>query len=62
MENNSSRGPSASEPVVFLHIGAMKTGTTFLQQLMSANKEDLLKAGFLFPGDSGPSRRWPPAT
>ena len=50
------------KPVVFLHIGAMKTGTTFLQQLMSANKEDLLKAGFLFPGDSGPSRRWPPAT
>lgn len=40
------------KPVVFLHIGAMKTGTTFLQQLMSANKEDLLKAGFLFPGDS----------
>ena len=37
---------------LYLHAGLPKTGTTFLQQLMSANKEDLLKAGFLFPGDS----------
>lgn len=29
----------------------MKTGTTFLQDLMSANKEALSAAGFLFPGE-----------
>jgi hypothetical protein len=29
----------------------MKTGTTFLQDLMSANKEALAQAGFLFPGE-----------
>ena len=28
----------------------MKTGTTFLQQLMAANKDHLAEAGFLFPG------------
>ncbi|MDQ3616234.1 MAG: hypothetical protein M3393_06370 [Actinomycetota bacterium] len=38
-------------PVIFLHVGAMKTGTTFLQHLMHANQESLLAAGFLVPGD-----------
>lgn len=38
--------------VVFLHIGAMKSGTTFLQSLMTANKDALLAAGCLFPGES----------
>lgn len=38
-------------PVIYLHIGAMKTGTTFLQQLMIANKKNLLQAGYLFPGE-----------
>lgn len=42
-----------ARPVVFLHVGAMKTGTTFLQQLMSANKRELAEAGYLFPG-----KRW----
>lgn len=37
---------------VFLHIGPMKTGTTFLQQLMVANKDHLSAAGYLFPGDT----------
>jgi hypothetical protein len=40
-------------PVIFLHVGAMKTGTTFLQQLMSANRDTLAEAGYLFPG-----KRW----
>lgn len=39
-----------ARPQIFLHIGAMKTGTTFLQQLMVANKDHLAEAGFLFPG------------
>ena len=40
-------------PVVFLHIGAMKTGTTFLQNLMHKNKDHLAAAGYLLPG-----KRW----
>jgi hypothetical protein len=35
---------------VFLHIGAMKTGTTFLQQLLTANRNNLPGAGYFFPG------------
>ena len=37
-------------PVVFLHVGAMKTGTTYLQQMLIRNKENLAAHGFLFPG------------
>lgn len=37
-------------PVIYLHIGAMKTGTTFLQGLMVANQDSLAAAGYLFPG------------
>jgi len=37
-------------PLVYLHIGAMKTGTSFLQHLMAANKDGLRAAGYLFPG------------
>ncbi len=39
------------QPVVFLHIGPMKTGTTYLQAVMIANKRQLADAGILFPGD-----------
>jgi hypothetical protein len=35
---------------VFLHIGAMKTGTTSLQQHLSANKKALRQMGILWPG------------
>ena len=38
-------------PTVFLHIGAMKTGTTYLQGLLAANRERLAEAGYLFPGE-----------
>jgi hypothetical protein len=39
-----------SRPVLYLHIGAMKTGTTYLQSLMYANRQALLDAGVLLPG------------
>ncbi len=39
-------------PRVFLHIGAMKTGTTYLQHLMDDNREQLAAAGVLWPGES----------
>lgn len=38
---------------VCLHIGAMKSGTSYLQHILSANKDLLLSHGVLFPG-----RRW----
>ena len=44
---------SVERPVVHLHIGAMKTGTTHLQELMVANAAELEAAGFLFPLDNG---------
>jgi hypothetical protein len=37
---------------VFLHIGAMKTGTTYLQSLMFANRDALGDEGVLLPGAS----------
>ncbi|HZJ03959.1 MAG TPA: hypothetical protein VFD59_00630 [Nocardioidaceae bacterium] len=41
----------SGRPVIYLHVGAMKTGTTFLQHLMHANRDNLLAAGFLVAGD-----------
>src|SRR3954454_11663743 len=41
-------------PQVFLHVGAMKTGTTYLQQLVFANREPLADAGLGLPGDIWP--------
>lgn len=40
-------------PDVYLHIGAMKTGTSYLQQLLVENKQALADDGVLFPGDPG---------
>lgn len=34
---------------VFVHIGAPKTGTTFIQSVLWANRERLAEAGFLYP-------------
>lgn len=36
-------------PRIYLHIGAMKTGTTYLQKLMAGNREALAGAGCLVP-------------
>ncbi len=41
----------AARPTVYLHIGAPKTGTTFLQRIMWANRDELRAAGVLYPGD-----------
>lgn len=37
-------------PRVFLHIGAPKTGTTFLQQVLWSNRASLAQAGVTLPG------------
>src|SRR6478609_7333351 len=34
---------------VYLHIGAPKTGTTYLQHVLFQNRERLAKAGVLYP-------------
>lgn len=38
---------------VVLHVGLMKSGTTFIQRTLLANQAALADAGILFPG-----RRW----
>ncbi|RFU40127.1 hypothetical protein DZF91_18785 [Actinomadura logoneensis] len=37
-------------PVVFLHVGAPKSGTTYLQNVLWANREALAEQGVLYPG------------
>jgi len=37
------------EPPVLLHIGAMKTGTTYVQNLLKANRKALKEQGWLVP-------------
>jgi hypothetical protein len=39
-----------ASPRVFLHIGAPKSGTTFIQRALWRNREQLRKAGFTCPG------------
>jgi hypothetical protein len=38
---------------VFLHIGAMKTGTSYLQEVLRQHKPALAEDGILFPGANG---------
>ncbi len=45
-------GASTGRPVLYLHIGGMKTGTTYLQQLMYANRERLRDARLVLPGET----------
>jgi hypothetical protein len=37
-------------PTVFLHVGVAKTGTTYLQRILWANRSVLRTAGLLYPG------------
>ena len=39
-------------PTVYLHIGAPKTGTTYLQQVVTQNRAALRRNGLLYPGGS----------
>lgn len=43
--------PGAGRRRVYLHIGAPKTGTTFIQGVLWANREALEKAGVHLPGE-----------
>ncbi|MBA2444033.1 MAG: hypothetical protein H0V49_01710, partial [Nocardioidaceae bacterium] len=44
---------SATRPTIYLHVGAPKTGTTYLQDVLGQNRRQLARAGVAFPG-SGP--------
>jgi hypothetical protein len=47
----TDRVPDAAAPRrVVLHVGAPKSGTTYLQRVLWANRDGLLQAGFLVPG------------
>jgi hypothetical protein len=41
---------SGGQPVVYLHVGEPKTGTTFLQQVMWRNRSALAQFGIMLPG------------
>jgi hypothetical protein len=43
---------------VFFHIGAPKTGTTYLQRIMWSNRRALASIGVLIPGDDYRDRVW----
>ena len=43
----------AAPRVVFLHVGLHKTGTTYLQNLMRANRDALREQGIAFPSGPG---------
>lgn len=45
--------PASGPRTVYLHIGTFKTGTTFLQQVMRANRSRLAADGVLTPGEAG---------
>jgi len=42
---------------VVLHIGTMKTGTSFIQSVLGSNKAELAEAGVVFPGGFGVQAR-----
>jgi hypothetical protein len=48
VQSDSPSKPSDSRPVVFLHVGAPKTGTTFLQDVMWHHRDQLADDGVLF--------------
>lgn len=43
---------------VFLHVGLPKTGTTYLQSVLWANRDRLLDQGILLPGASAREQMW----
>ena len=42
-------GPVRDKPRIIFHIGASKTGSTYLQHLMEANRPELLRQGIWYP-------------
>lgn len=58
MDTDANRGQRTAVKRVFVHIGAPKTGTTYLQNVLYKNSEALADAGVLYPySDLGQSFR-----
>lgn len=51
MSDGLEAGAGAERPTVFLHIGMMKTGTSFIQDVVLRNQQLLESQGVLFPTD-----------
>lgn len=49
---------SSSRPTVYFHIGAPKTGTTYLQRVLWRNRKALRGADVLYPGEAEPAHFW----
>lgn len=49
--------PASGAPAVFVHVGEPKTGTTYLQQVMWANRTELEPYGVIVPG-ARPMTHW----
>ncbi|WP_433332712.1 hypothetical protein [Spirillospora sp. CA-294931] len=45
-------------PVVYLHVGAPKSGTTYLQNVMWHTRRELRDQGLLYPGDDPADHVW----
>ncbi|WP_147312258.1 hypothetical protein [Thermomonospora umbrina] len=50
MSSPAGPPPGKSRPVVFLHVGAAKSGTTYLQNVLWDNRRRLREHGVLYPG------------
>lgn len=46
------------QPAVYLHVGAAKTGTTYVQNILFTNRAALRNAGLLYPGNAVRSHFW----
>jgi hypothetical protein len=57
-EGNSDHGGGVMASRVFFHIGLPKTGTSFLQSILWANREKLRQSGLLLPGVERRDHLW----
>lgn len=57
-QTSAYRARVRERPAVFLHIGAPKSGTTYLQNILFANRRELRRNGLVYPGDNVRSHFW----
>ncbi|OLT31370.1 hypothetical protein BJF79_37370 [Actinomadura sp. CNU-125] len=50
ISSHSGRAERGTRPAIFLHVGAAKSGTTYLQQILWHNRHRLREHGVLYPG------------
>lgn len=57
-QTSAYRARVPERPAVFLHIGAPKSGTTYLQNILFANRRELRRNGLVYPGNNVRSHFW----